>query len=69
VNLTSDEWVRIQEAARKQWPHENLSRSEIVRRYTLARIDPLKQLSSTQRAQLTHEYQASMAAGDERLRD
>jgi hypothetical protein len=68
VNLTSAEWVRIQEAARKQWPRENLSRAEIVRRYTLVGIDPLKRLSATERARLAHEYQASMEAPRRRTR-
>jgi hypothetical protein len=38
-----------------------------VRRYTLAGIDSLKQLSA-ERARLAHEYRASMAASEERLR-
>jgi hypothetical protein len=31
VNLTSDEWLKIQQAAAKQWPSETLSYAEIVR--------------------------------------
>jgi len=38
VNLTSSEWLRIQQAAQKAFPGETLSRGEVVRRYTLAGI-------------------------------
>ena len=68
VNLTSSEWVRIQEAAQKAFPNETLSRTEIIRRYALAGVDVLKQLSSADRLRLAHGYQASMEAGEERLR-
>ena len=68
VNLTSSEWVRIQEAAQKAFPNETLSRAEIVRRYALAGVDALRQLAPTDRARLAHEFQASTEAGDERLR-
>ena len=67
VNLTSSEWLRIQQAASKQFPNEALSHAEIVRRYTLAGIDALKQLSSADRARLAHGFQASMEAADERM--
>jgi hypothetical protein len=68
LNLTSSEWMRIQQAASKQFPNETLSRAEIVRRYTLAGIDALKQLSSADRARLANGFQASMEAADERMR-
>jgi hypothetical protein len=42
VNLTSSEWLKIQQAAQKAFPNETLSRAEIVRRYTLIGIDALK---------------------------
>jgi hypothetical protein len=35
LNLTSSEWMRIQQAAGKQWPGEVLFRAEICRRYVL----------------------------------
>jgi hypothetical protein len=68
VNLTSSEWLRIQQAAQKQFPNENLSRAEIIRRYTLAGVDVFEQLSASDRARLAHEFQASMQASDQRLR-
>jgi hypothetical protein len=68
VNLTSAEWVKIRDAAAKQFPNETLSRAEIVRRYALAGIDALKDLSASDRARLAHGFQASMEAGEERLR-
>lgn len=68
VLLTSNEWVKIRDAANKQWPQERLSRSEIVRRYTLFGMESLKNLSPTDQARLAHGFQASMEAGDERLK-
>jgi hypothetical protein len=41
VNLSSDEWIEISNAAAKQWPRETLSRAEIVRRYTMVGIQSL----------------------------
>jgi hypothetical protein len=63
-----ENWLLFQQAAQKAFPNENLTRSEIVRRYTLAGIDALKQLSASDRARLAHEYQASMEAPEERLK-
>jgi hypothetical protein len=36
VNLTTDEWIRIQQKAEKLWPGERISQAEILRRLTLA---------------------------------
>jgi hypothetical protein len=58
VNLTSAKWLRIQDAAGKQWPNEVLPRAEIVRRYTLAGVDILKHLSAADRARVAHSFQA-----------
>jgi hypothetical protein len=41
MNLKSAEWLRIQQAAGKQWLGERLSSSEICRRYTLAGMKAL----------------------------
>jgi hypothetical protein len=68
VNLTSNEWQRIQQAAGKQWPKEVLSHAEICRRYVLAGMETLKNISAADRARLAHELRASMQADDERLR-
>jgi hypothetical protein len=70
VTLTSSEWLKIQQAAAKQFPNETLSRSELIRRFTLAGIEALGGMSEADRAQRARQYQQSMAlAGDgERLR-
>jgi hypothetical protein len=67
VNLTGAEWQHIQQARQKALPNENLSRSEVVRRYARAGIDTLKQLSSADGARLAHSHQVSVEA-EERLR-
>jgi hypothetical protein len=67
VNLTSDEWLKIFNAAAKQWPKETLSRAEIVRRYTMFGIESLKHLSPADQSRATHQLQAGMAASDIRL--
>jgi hypothetical protein len=68
VNLTSSEWMKIQQAASKQWPGERLSRAEICRRYVLVGIQAVKNVSPTDQSRLAHQFQASMEAGDESLK-
>jgi hypothetical protein len=68
VNLTSDEWVRIHNAAGKQWPKETLSRGEICRRYVLYGMESLKNVSPEDQSRLAHSFQASMEANDARLK-
>jgi hypothetical protein len=64
--LSSDEWQRIQQAAAEQFPGKVLSRAEIVRRYTLAGIEALKNASDADRARVQHQHQATMCvAGPE----
>jgi hypothetical protein len=68
VNLTSDEWIKIQQAAAKQWPTETLSYAEIVRRYTMFGVQSLTNISPADQSRLTHQFQASMTAQDTRLK-
>lgn len=63
--LTSDEWMKIHQAAVSQWPKETLSRAEICRRYVLVGITSLKNVTSADRERLAHELQASMQADNE----
>jgi hypothetical protein len=67
VNLRSDEWIKIRNAAVKQWLTETLSRAEIVRRYTMFGIESLKNLSPDEQSRATHQLQAGMEASDVRL--
>jgi hypothetical protein len=68
VNFTSSEWVRIQQAAGKQFPNENSSRSAISRRYALVGMEALKNISDADRARLAHQFQVSIETEDQRLR-
>jgi hypothetical protein len=68
INLTSDEWIRIRNAAVKQWPTETLSYAEIVRRYIMTGIQALKNTSADDQRRAVHQFQASMRANDERLK-
>ena len=68
VNVSSDEWLRIQQAAAKLWPTEMLSRSEILRRYVLAGVESLRNLSPRDAAQLARQFQDSIIVPDARLR-
>ncbi|HEX8892960.1 MAG TPA: hypothetical protein VF783_06540 [Terriglobales bacterium] len=52
----------IQQAASKQWPGENLSRAEAVRRYTLLGIQFPKYVSPRDIARATERLQASQIA-------
>jgi hypothetical protein len=68
VNLTSDEWIKIRDAAGQQWPKECLSCAEIVRRYTMHGIQSLKSASPDEQSRATHQPQSSMTASDTRLK-
>lgn len=54
--------------AEKQWPQECLSYAEMVRRYVLAGMESLKNVSPADQTRLAHQFQASMTAGDTRLK-
>ena len=68
VNLTGEEWERIQGAASRQWPTEVLSCAEIVGRFTLTGIKTFQNLSPEARADQTRDFQQSIFSTDERLR-
>jgi hypothetical protein len=68
VLLTGDEWSRIRQASRKAFPDEVLSQGEILRRFSLAGTEALAKVSPADRSRLAHEFQASMQAGDQRLK-
>jgi hypothetical protein len=64
--LSSQEWIRLRDAAEKQFPNEVLARGEILRRYAMSGVSALKNLSEQDRARLQHEHQATMCvAGPE----
>lgn len=51
-----------------RWPRENLSRAEILRRYTLIGMETLKNLSTQDRERLAHGFQTSQQTDDQHLR-
>jgi hypothetical protein len=70
VLLTTSEWIKIRDAAAKQFRNETLSRGEIFRRYVLCGIGILEECfaSRSVKSRLAHQLQASMEASDERLK-
>ena len=60
--------MKLQDAAAKQFPGEALARGEVLRRYALAGVEALKDVSDADRARVQHQYQATMEAGEERWR-
>jgi len=64
--ISSQEWIRLRDAAAKQFPNEVLARGEILRRYAMSGVSALKNLSEQARARLQYEHQATMTvAGPE----
>jgi hypothetical protein len=64
--ISSQEWIRLRDAAAKQFPNEVLARGEILRRYAMSGVAALKNLSEQDRARMQHEHQATMTvAGPE----
>jgi hypothetical protein len=43
--VSSQEWIRLRDAAAKQFPNEVLARGEIMRRYAMSGVAALKNLS------------------------
>jgi hypothetical protein len=58
--ISSQEWIRLRDAAAKQFPNEVLARGEILRRYAMSGVSALKNLSEQDRARLQYEHQATM---------
>ena len=58
--ISSQEWIRLRDAAAKQFPNEVLARGKIMRRYTMSGVAALKNLSEQDRARMQHEHQATI---------
>ena len=66
VLVTGQEWAKLRDAAKEQFPNEVLGRGEITRRFALAGIERTKRLTERDRARLQFEHQATMTvAGPE----
>jgi hypothetical protein len=64
--ISSQEWIRLRDAAAKQFTNEVLARGEIMRRYAMSGVAAVKNLSQQDRARLQREPQSAMTvAGPE----
>ena len=59
--------MRISRTASRQWPKENLSHNEIIRRYILIGIAAMHEAKPDEIDRTAHQLQASVDSGDERL--
>jgi hypothetical protein len=64
--ISSQEWIRLSEAAQQFFPNEVLARGEIMRRFSLSGVAALKAAAEAERKKVQHEHQATMCvAGPE----
>jgi hypothetical protein len=64
--LSSQEWIRLSEAAQQAFPNEVLARGEIMRRFSLSGVQALKAATEAEKKKVQREHQATMAvAGSE----
>jgi hypothetical protein len=58
--ITTHEWIRLSEAAQKQFPGETLARGEVLRRYALSGVAALKAASDAEKKKVQREHQTTM---------
>jgi hypothetical protein len=64
--ISSQEWIRLSEAARQAFPNKVLARGEIMRRFSLSGVAALKAASDAEKKKVQHEHQSTMCvAGPE----
>ena len=64
--ISSQEWIRLSEAAQQAFPNEVLARGEIMRRSSLSGVAALKAVSDAEKKNVQQEHQATMTvAGPE----
>jgi hypothetical protein len=59
LTLTAQEWIKLRDAAAKQFPNEVLSRGEMLRRYAMIGIAALKPASDADQKRRAHEFRSS----------
>jgi len=64
VLVTGQEWAKLRDAAKEQFPNETLGRGEITPRFALAGIDATKRLTERDRARQAWELRSSQAVAD-----
>jgi hypothetical protein len=64
--LSSQEWIRLSEAAQQAFPNEVLARGEIIRRFSLSGVAALKAATDAEKKKAQPENQVTMTvAGPE----
>jgi hypothetical protein len=64
--ISSQEWIRLRDAALQFFPNEVLARGEIMRRFSLGGVAALKAATEAEKKRAQHEHQAMMCvAGPE----
>jgi hypothetical protein len=60
--ISSQEWIRLSEAAQQAFPNEVLARGEIMRRFSLSGVAALKAASEAEKKKAQHEHQEGRAS-------
>jgi len=64
--ISSQEWIRLSEAAQQAFPNEVLARGEIMRRFSLSGVAALKAAIDAEKKKAQQQHQATMrVAGPE----
>jgi hypothetical protein len=64
--ISSQEWIRLAEAAQQAFPGEVLARGEVLRRFSLSGVAALKAAADAERKKVQREHQSTMCvAGPE----
>jgi hypothetical protein len=66
--ISSQEWIRLSEAARQAFPNEVLARGEIMRRFSLSGVAALKAATEAEKKK-AQQQQATMTLAEERPKD
>jgi len=64
--ISSQEWIRLRDAAQVAFPNEVLARGEIMRRFSLSGVAALKAANDAEKKKAQQRHQATMCvAGPE----
>jgi hypothetical protein len=64
--VSSQEWIRIRDAAQQFFPNEVIARGEIMRRFSLSGVAALKAASDAEKKKAQQQHQATQCvAGPE----
>jgi len=63
--ISSQEWIRLRDAAQQQFPGEGLARGEMMRRFSLSGVAALKAASDAERGRRSGNIRRMWVAGPE----